>query len=71
MKAVFPKLENGPTDGPLGSPPLSPLTPPPLIPKPPGETGRTGRAGREGYALKDVLEKQHGWEDGLYHQIRV
>lgn len=72
MRDVFPKLENDPTDGPLRSPPPSPLTPTaspsPLIPKPSGEVGRVGRGG---YTLKDALEQQHGWEDGLYHKIRV
>jgi len=73
MRGVFQKkLENDPTDGPIRSPPLSPLTltasTPSLIPKPLGEVGRIGHGG---YSLKDVLEQQHGWEDGLYHKIRV
>ncbi|KAI9439150.1 hypothetical protein H4582DRAFT_1800756, partial [Lactarius indigo] len=38
-----------------------------LIPKPLGEVGRIGRGG---YTLKDILEQQHGWEDGLYQTIR-
>ena len=73
MRKVFPKLENDLTDGPLRSLlPLSPLTPvtstPPLIPKPLGEVGHVKHGG---YMLRDVLEKQYKWEDGLYHKIRV
>ncbi|KAH9026537.1 hypothetical protein EDB85DRAFT_2149132 [Lactarius pseudohatsudake] len=70
MKLVFAKLDNGPADGTLGSPPPSPLTPiapTSLIPKPSGEIGRVGRGG---YTLRDVLEQEHRWEDGLYHKIR-
>jgi len=71
MREVFPKSEGDPI---CGSPtsPLSPLTPtgssPPLIPKPSGEVSRIGRGG---YALKNVLEQEHKWEDGLYQKIRV
>jgi hypothetical protein len=72
MRDVFSKLENEPTVGSLRSPPLSPLTPTGsthlLIPKPLGEVGRTSHGG---YSLKDVLQQQHGWEDDLYHKIRV
>ena len=72
MRGVFPKLESYPTDKASTSPPPSPLTPttPPslLISKPSGEVGRVGRGG---YTLKDVLEQQHGWGNGLYHKIRV
>ncbi|KAH9020136.1 hypothetical protein EDB85DRAFT_2153274 [Lactarius pseudohatsudake] len=70
MKLVFAKLDNGPADGTLGSPPPSPLTPiapTSLIPKPSGEIGRVGHGG---YTLRDILEQEHGWEDGLYHKIR-
>ena len=69
MMKVFPKTETEFTGSPPS--PLSPLTQSasfPLIPKPLGEVARIGRGG---YKLKDVLEKQHGWEDGLYDQIRV
>ncbi|KAH9010599.1 hypothetical protein EDB83DRAFT_2322411 [Lactarius deliciosus] len=69
MRGVFQKsLENDSADGP--STPLSPLTPtasPSLIPKPSGEVGRVGRGG---YTLRDILEQQHRWEDGLYQKIR-
>ncbi|KAH9011467.1 hypothetical protein EDB84DRAFT_1445145 [Lactarius hengduanensis] len=69
MRGVFQKrLENDSADG--SSPPPSPLTPtasPSLIPKPSGEVGRVGRGG---YTLRDILEQQHGWEDGLYQKIR-
>ena len=72
MREVFLKVENERTVAPSSSPPLSPLTPTgsthQLIPKPSGEVGRTGRGG---YSLKDVLRQQHGWEDDLYHKIRV
>jgi hypothetical protein len=72
MMDVFPKSENGPIGGSSMSPPLSPLTPtgssPPLVPKPSGEVSRVGRGG---YTLKNVLEKEHGWENVLYHKIRV
>ncbi|KAH9016165.1 hypothetical protein EDB85DRAFT_1898312 [Lactarius pseudohatsudake] len=68
MKLVFAKLDNGPADGTLGSPPPSPLTPIALIPKPSGVVGRVDRGG---YTLRDVLEQEHGWEDGLYYKIRV
>ncbi len=72
MMDVFPKSENGPIGGLSMSPPLSPLTPtgssPPLIPKPSGEVSRVGHGG---YTLKNVLEKEHGWENVLYHKIRV
>ena len=65
MRKVFTKVENG--SGPL--PPLTPTASPlPLIPKPPGEVGHIRRGG---YTLKDLLERQHGWENGLYHKIRV
>ncbi|KAI0296891.1 hypothetical protein BC826DRAFT_967917 [Russula brevipes] len=70
MREVFPKSEGDPI---CGSPtsPLSPLTPtgssPPLIPKPSGEVSCIGRGG---YALKNVLEQEHKWEDGLYQKIR-
>ncbi|KAH8984086.1 hypothetical protein EDB86DRAFT_3084788 [Lactarius hatsudake] len=70
MKLVFAKLDNGPTDGTLRSPPLSPLTPiapTSLIPKPSGEVACVNRGG---YTLRDVLEQEHGWEDGLYYKIR-
>ena len=71
MMNVFTRSESKTTCGPATSP-LSPLTPtaslPQLVPKPPGEVSRVGRGG---YTLKDVLEGQHGWEDGLYDQIRV
>ncbi|KAH9011561.1 hypothetical protein EDB85DRAFT_2159849 [Lactarius pseudohatsudake] len=70
MKLVFAKLNNGPADGTLESPPPSPLTPiapTSLIPKPSGVVGRVGRGG---YTLRDVLEQEHGWEDGLYYKIR-
>jgi len=70
MRGMFQK--NDPTDGPIRSPPPLPLTPtvstPSLIPKPPGEVGCISHGG---YSLKDVLEQQHRWEDGLYHKIRV
>ncbi|KAH9016473.1 hypothetical protein EDB84DRAFT_1443106 [Lactarius hengduanensis] len=70
MRGVFQKrLENDSADG--SSPPPSPLTPtasPSLIPKPSGEVGRVGRGG---YTLRDILEQQHGWEDGLYQKIRI
>ena len=72
MREVFPKVENECTVAPSSSPPLSPLTltgsTHQLIPKPPGEVGRNSRGG---YLLKDVLQQQHGWEDDLYHKIRV
>ena len=71
MMNVFPKSENESTCGSPSSPP-SPLTPtapsPQLVPKPSGEVARIGRGG---YKLKDVLERQHGWEYGLYDKIRV
>jgi hypothetical protein len=71
MMEVFPKSESEPTRG-LPPSPLSPLTPTvsssQLVPKPLGEVSRVGRGG---YTLKDVLEEQHGWEHGLYDQIRV
>ncbi|KAH8994093.1 hypothetical protein EDB86DRAFT_3078280 [Lactarius hatsudake] len=70
MRLVFAKLNNGPADGTLESPPPSPLTPiapTSLIPKPSGVVGRVGRGG---YTLRDVLEQEHGWEDGLYYKIR-
>jgi len=71
MREVFPKSEGDPI---CGSPtsPLSPLTltgsSPPLIPKPSGEVSRIGHGG---YTLKNVLEQEHKWEDGLYQKIRV
>ncbi|KAI0280566.1 hypothetical protein BC826DRAFT_878847, partial [Russula brevipes] len=37
------------------------------IPKPSGEVSCIGRGG---YALKNVLEQEHKWEDGLYQKIR-
>lgn len=72
MMHVFPMSENDPICGSSASPPPSPLTPItsslPLIPKPPGEVSRVGRGG---YTLKNVLEQEHGWENGLYNKIRV
>lgn len=72
MMHVFPKPEKDLMDDSSVSPPPSPLTPtassPPLVPKPSGEVSRIGRGG---YNLKDILEQQHGWEDGLYDKIRV
>jgi len=62
MMYVFPKSEKGPIGG------SSTETLPPLIPKPSGEVSRVGRGG---YTLKTVLEQEHGWENGLYNQIRV
>lgn len=66
MKGEFPKSES---ETPYGSP--TPLTPTTfrqqLIPKPPGEVSRVGRGG---YTLKDILEEQHGWINGLYDKIR-
>ncbi|KAH8978133.1 hypothetical protein EDB86DRAFT_2837042 [Lactarius hatsudake] len=62
MKLVFAKLNNGPADGTLESPPPSPLTPivpTSLIPKPSGVVGRVGRGG---YTLRDVLKQEHGKE---------
>jgi hypothetical protein len=73
MRNVFPREYDSDPRGisPVSSPP-SPLTPtgisPLLIPKPTGEVSRVGRGG---YTLKNVLEQEHGWEDGLYHKIRV
>ncbi|KAH9174106.1 hypothetical protein EDB89DRAFT_1904821 [Lactarius sanguifluus] len=70
MKLVFAKLDNGPADGTLRSPPplpLTPIAPISLIPKPSGEVSRVSRGG---YTLKDVLKQEYGWEDGLYHKIR-
>ncbi|KAH8999753.1 hypothetical protein EDB92DRAFT_1940579 [Lactarius akahatsu] len=70
MKLVFTKLNNGPADGMLESPPPSPLTPiapTSLIPKPSGVVGRVSRGG---YTLRDVLEQEYRWEDGLYCKIR-
>ena len=65
MRKVFIKSEDD-------SQPLSPHTPIAsslsLIPKPPGEVGHVKRGG---YTLRNVLEKQHGWENGLYDKIRV
>lgn len=71
MMSEFPKTES---ELPCGSP--TPLPPPViptafpqrLIPKPPGEVSRVGRGG---YTLKEVLEGKHGWNSGLYDQIRV
>lgn len=73
MRNIFPREYDSDPNGRLFmSPPSSPLTPtgpsPRLIPKPTGEVSRVGRGG---YTLKNVLEKEHGWEDGLYHKIRV
>ena len=71
MMHVFAKLETNTTRSPI-SPPPSPLTPTVssllLIPKPSGEVSHVRR---RGYTLKDVLEQEHGWENGLYHKIRV
>ena len=71
MMHVFAELETDTTRSPI-SPPPSPLTPTAssssLIPKPSGEVSRVGRGG---YTLKDVLEQEHEWENGLYHKIRV
>lgn len=66
LRLEFP-LETDLTDG-ISLPPSSSPRALPLIPKPPGEVGRVGRGG---YTLKDVLEQQHEWEDGLYLKIRV
>jgi hypothetical protein len=72
MLHVFPMLESGPFSGSSMTSPPSPLTltesSPSLIPKPSGEVSRVGRGG---YTLKNVLEQEHGWENGLYHNIRV
>ncbi|KAH9174005.1 hypothetical protein EDB89DRAFT_1849534 [Lactarius sanguifluus] len=70
MRGVFQKsLENDSADGPSTPPsPLTPTASPSLIPKPSGEVGRVGRGG---YTLRDILEQQHGWEDGLYQKIRI
>ena len=62
MTTMFPKLDRDLTYR-SPTPPLSPL-----IPKPPGEVSRVGRGG---YTLKEILEGQHGWKDGLYDNIRV
>lgn len=51
-----------------GSDPTPTALPEQLIPKPPGEVSRVGRGG---YTLKDLLEGEHGWKDGLYDKIRV
>ena len=67
MMEGFPKSESEARYG-LPSP-LTPTTfPRQLIPKPPGEVSRVGRGG---YTLKDLLEEQHGWKNGLYDTIRV
>jgi hypothetical protein len=68
MMHVFPKSESNPTyetPSPMFSPIASSSR---LIPKPSGEVTRISNGG---YKLKDVLEQQHGWEHGLYDQIRV
>lgn len=70
MMIVFPKTES---ESPCGWPSLlSPVIPTAfprqLIPKPPGEVSRVGRGG---YTLKDVLEGQDRWQNGLYDKIRV
>ena len=71
MMHVFAKLETDTTRSPI-SPPPPPLiltaSSSPLIPKPSGEVSHV-RCG--GYTLKNVLEQEHGWENGLYHKIRV
>ncbi|KAH8983005.1 hypothetical protein EDB86DRAFT_2834163 [Lactarius hatsudake] len=56
MKLVFAKLNNGPADGTLESPPPSPLTPiapTSLIPKPSGVVGRVGLWGERVRCLAD------------------
>jgi len=73
MRNVFSKSENQAIDVSSISPPSSSsLTQTKssslLIPKPQGEVSRVGRGG---YTLKNVLEQEHGLEDGLYHKIRV
>ena len=73
MRKVFSKSEDQPTDGSLISPPSTSSRTQTksvslLIPKPRGEVSRVGRGG---YTLKNVLEQDHGWKDGLYHSVRV
>jgi len=63
MMEAFPKLES---EAPM---PLTPtMFPQQLIPKPPGEVSHVGHGG---YTLKDLLEEQHRWKNGLYDTIRV
>jgi hypothetical protein len=73
MRMMFPMLETRPMDTSPISPPLSSLLTQTksasfLIPKPWGEVSHVSCGG---YTLKNVLEKEHGLEDGLYHKIRV